>query len=92
MTPWRVELTKSAKRELRELEEGPRREAGELIQDLAVDPTNIPGAIELRANPNHWRIRFHHNYRILYFIAKAQRRVIVRRIRPRPIAYKGIKH
>jgi len=53
VTPWKVELTKSAKRELRELDEGPRREAGELIQELAVDPTNIPGAIELRANPNH---------------------------------------
>jgi hypothetical protein len=51
---WKVELRKSAQRELRQLEDGPQRAAEELLQDLAEDPTLVP-AIEMRGNPDTCR-------------------------------------
>jgi hypothetical protein len=50
-------------------------------------------AVELRHYPGAWRSRFHHDlYRVIYQMAKAQQRVIVIRIRPRPIACTGMKY
>jgi mRNA-degrading endonuclease RelE of RelBE toxin-antitoxin system len=62
------------------------------MEDLREDPSVVP-AIELRRNPGTWRARFHHDrFRIVYQILKAQKLIIVRRIRPRPTAYIGMKH
>jgi hypothetical protein len=59
---WTVELTKSAQREFRQLEDGPEQAAS----DLAEDPSMVP-SIELRANPQIWRARFHQDrYRMIY--------------------------
>jgi mRNA-degrading endonuclease RelE of RelBE toxin-antitoxin system len=90
---WTVELSKSAQREYRRLEEGPKRDAAELLEDLAEDPFSIP-AISMRSHPpGTMRARFHHDrYRMVYQISKPERRVIVSRMRPRPIAYRGLKH
>ena len=63
----------------------------DLLQDLAEDPTLVP-AIELRANPRIWRARFHQDYRMIYQIATGAKRIIVKRIRSRPTAYRGMKH
>ena len=60
MNAWKVELTPSAQRELRQLEAGPRQAALELIEDLADDPVLVP-AIELNSNPDNWRAHFHHD-------------------------------
>jgi hypothetical protein len=44
---WTVELTTSAQREFRQLEDGPQQAAAELIADLAEDPSLVP-ALEMR--------------------------------------------
>jgi mRNA-degrading endonuclease RelE of RelBE toxin-antitoxin system len=89
---WTVELRPSAKKEFRQLDEGPKQAASELILDLEEDgPAHVP-AIQLRNQPAVWRARFHHDrYRMIYQVAKAQRRIIVKRIRLRPVAYEGMK-
>jgi len=90
VTGWTVELTKAAQRQFRNLESGPRQAAAELIADLAEDPSIVP-SIELRGKPHIRRARFHHDrYRMIYLIARAGKRIIVKRIRPRPTAYEGI--
>lgn len=90
MNGWTVALTPAARRDLHLLEDGPQQAATEIIQDLAEDPQLVP-AIELRGNPNVWRTRFHNYYRMIYQVSKAERRVIVTRIKPRNTAYQGMK-
>lgn len=92
MKRWKVFLTSGAKQDLRKLDEGPKRDAAELIHDLEEDPTSVP-AIPLRAHaPGTMRARFHGTYRMVYQISKAEKRVIVSRIKHRATAYKGMKH
>ena len=80
-----------AERDLHRLDDGPRRDAIELIADLGENPALVP-AIELSGHPGVWRARFHHDRcRIVYRITKAQRRILVIRIRPRATAYDGMK-
>ena len=52
MTRWKVVLRPAAKKQYRVLEEGPKRDAAELIEDLAEDPTRIPGAIPMKGYAN----------------------------------------
>jgi mRNA-degrading endonuclease RelE of RelBE toxin-antitoxin system len=68
--------------------------ASELLQDLTEGPPDpeTRTSIELRANPKVWRIRFHDNYRMIYQVSKAEKRIIVTRIKARSEAYKGMKH
>ena len=92
MNSWTVRLDKPAQKEFRNLEEGPKRDVSELMQDLAEDPSLVP-AIELRHNPDVWRARFHHDrFRIVYQISRQQKLILVKRIRPRPTAYDRMKH
>ena len=92
MNGWRVILSKTARRDFRQLEDGPKQAATELLEDLAEDPALTP-ASELRGYAGYFKARFHHDlYRMVYQIAKNQRRILVTRIRPRPIAYQGMKH
>ena len=89
---WEVEVRPRARRELRLLPEGPKREATEILEDLQDDPLSVP-AIQLKSHPpGTMRARFHDGYRMVYQISKPERRVIVSRIRPRSIAYKGMKN
>jgi mRNA-degrading endonuclease RelE of RelBE toxin-antitoxin system len=89
---WTVKLTAGAKKNLRELEEGPKRDAAELLHDLEEDPFSVP-AIQLRSHaPGTMRARFHGTYRMVYQISKAEKRVIVSRIKHRNTAYRGMKH
>lgn len=91
MSGWTVELSKSAQREFRHLDEGPKRDAAELPEDLREQGPLVP-ALELTANPDNWRVRFHHDrYRIIYQISRSRKHILVTRIRPRPTAYEGIK-
>lgn len=90
---WSLKLKPSADREFRSLDEGPKRDVAELMQDLREDPFSIPDTIQLRSHPpGTMRTRFHHGYRMVYFISKPERMVYILRIRPRPIAYKGMRH
>jgi mRNA-degrading endonuclease RelE of RelBE toxin-antitoxin system len=46
----------------------------------------------MRGYPDTWKIRFHHDdYRMIYQVSRRQKRIIVKRMRPRPIAYDGMK-
>ena len=91
MNGWTVDLTGIARRDLRKLEEGPQQAAIELLQDLNEGP-ELGGAIELRSNPDVWRVRFHSDqYRMLYQVSRKRNRILVTRIRPRSTAYKGMK-
>jgi mRNA-degrading endonuclease RelE of RelBE toxin-antitoxin system len=92
VNPWRVDLSISAQRELRRLNEGPRRAADELIDDLSEYGPELPGAIELVANPDIWRVRFHDGYRMVFEVSRKRRAIRIIRVRPRSIAYRGMKH
>jgi mRNA-degrading endonuclease RelE of RelBE toxin-antitoxin system len=92
VTRWKVVLRPAAKKQYRLLEEGPKRDAAELIEDLAEDPTRIPGAIPMKGYANAYRARFHHQqYRMVYEIFKGSRTVVISRMRPRPAACQGMK-
>lgn len=92
MNRWKIELTKSALKEFRQLSEGVKREAAELFEDLVEDPAIVP-SIEMRGHKNMWRSRFYSDrYRMVYRILKAEKRIRVIRIRPRSTAYDGMKH
>jgi mRNA-degrading endonuclease RelE of RelBE toxin-antitoxin system len=89
---WTVDLRPAAKRDLKQLDEGPQRDAVELIQDLEEDPFSVT-AIQLRSHPpGTMRARFHSYYRMVFQISKAEKRVIVLRIRPRDTVYRDMKH
>jgi mRNA-degrading endonuclease RelE of RelBE toxin-antitoxin system len=89
---WTIELSKSARREFRLLDEGAKQDAMEILQDLAEEGPVVVPAIELKKYPDAWRARFHHErFRIVYLVSRTRKRIVVIRIRPRPIAYVGLK-
>jgi mRNA-degrading endonuclease RelE of RelBE toxin-antitoxin system len=63
---WALKLKPSARRELRQLEGGPRQRAVDFFEELIAEGPAIAGAIELRSNPDIWRVRFHEAYRMVY--------------------------
>jgi mRNA-degrading endonuclease RelE of RelBE toxin-antitoxin system len=88
---WTVEVDPAAGRELRRLDEGPKRDALELMEDLAEDPYAV-SAHELEGYQNTWSARFcFDQYRMIFQIAKPSKRVLVTRIRSRSTAYEGMK-
>jgi mRNA-degrading endonuclease RelE of RelBE toxin-antitoxin system len=88
--PWHVEIVKSASRELDALTDSVRHTAVETIAGLEEDPFP-PGSILPRGYTNLYRLKFYREaYRIVYVVSEKQRRVIVRRIRPRATAYDGL--
>jgi len=91
LTGWTVELTPAARRQYRQLEDGPKSAAKELLEDLEAEGPELVPALELRGKPRVWRARFHNDYRMIYQIAKAGNRIIVTRIKPPSSAYEGIK-
>jgi len=50
MTGWAIELSQSAQRELRLLEDGPRQAATDLLEDLRELGPTVATAIQLRAH------------------------------------------
>ena len=74
-----------------ELDDGPRQAALQLFDELAEEGPRVVSAIELSANPDIWGVRFHGDYRMVYRASRARRRIIVLCIRPRSIAYKGMR-
>jgi len=93
MNGWAIELSQSAQRELRLLEDGPRQAATDLLEDLRELGPALESAVQLRAHKDVWRARFHHDrYRMIYQVAKGQKRILVKRIRNRANAYQGMKH
>ena len=61
------------------------------MEDLGDDPSLI-AAEKMSGYQNRWKARFHRGqYRIVFELAKSQRRVIVITIGPRETAYRGMK-
>jgi mRNA-degrading endonuclease RelE of RelBE toxin-antitoxin system len=90
---WTVDLLPRAQRELAKLEDGPLQDAIAILDEMRENGPEFIPSIELRANPNLWRARFHHErFRILYQVSRTKKRIVVIRIRPRPTAYHGLKH
>jgi len=89
---WTVKLSPAARRQYRQLEDGPKSAAKELLEDLEAEgPAHIQ-AIELRANPDTWRARFHHERnRMIYQVSPTRRLILVTRIKPRSSAYEGMR-
>ncbi len=83
----RLEIKKSAQKDLRKLTPSFRQKIIEKIRDLAHEP-RPNGAIRL-ANRDEWRIRYT-DYRILYEIDDKSRLVTVVRIKHRRSIYKSL--
>jgi mRNA-degrading endonuclease RelE of RelBE toxin-antitoxin system len=89
---WKVELSPTAQREFRQLAEGPKRDAEEVIEDLREQGPALVQAVQLRGYPDLWRVRFHETYRMVYQVSRSRKHIFVTRMRPRRIAYKGMRH
>jgi mRNA-degrading endonuclease RelE of RelBE toxin-antitoxin system len=59
---WRVDLTRSARRELRNLADGPRQAALDLIEELAEQGPVLAEGIKMRRYVETWRVRFHNDF------------------------------
>jgi mRNA-degrading endonuclease RelE of RelBE toxin-antitoxin system len=90
---WNVELRPLARRQLRLLPEGPRQAALDVFDELRELGPALVEAIRMRGYVETWRVRFHHDaYRMVYQVSRTRRHTVVTRMRPRPIAYEGMKH
>jgi len=69
---WKTELSPAAQRDYRKLDRQLKQEALQRIEDLTIDGPALPGAIEMRANPDTWRVRFH-RYRMIYQISRTRK-------------------
>jgi len=89
---WTVEFTGSARREFKLLVTQEKESAAEVILKLAEDP--FPGdAVPLRGYDNLYRVRFHQGrLRLIYYVFKKQRKIVVARLRPRGTAYIGFRN
>lgn len=88
---WAIQLAGSARREMRLLPDAVAEEAGELIEELTADPFQLAPK-PLRGYKSLYSVRFHGDqYRIVFVVSETQRKVFIRRIRPRSTAYKGLK-
>jgi hypothetical protein len=64
-----------------------------MLQDVAEEGPILLPAIEPRGYPDTWRVRFHHErFRMIYQVSRSWKHIPVTRIRPRAIAYEGMKH
>jgi len=67
VSDWTVELRPAARKELRQLEDGPRRSAAFVIEELAEEGPELTGAIPMRGYTDTWRVRFHNErFRMVY--------------------------
>jgi mRNA interferase RelE/StbE len=82
-----LEIRRSAARELEGIEPRDRRlKIIERIRALAGEP-HPPGALKLAGSKNAYRIR-HGDYRVLYEVVEAERRIVVVKIGHRREVYR----
>ena len=85
---YRIEIQKSASKELASLEMRFRRRVDAAIRALSADP-RPPGVKKLQGPGNLWRIRVG-DYRVIYRIQDEVLLVLVIRIADRKDVYKGM--
>lgn len=84
--PWRVELARSAQRDLRRLDPQVRRRVQTALGALAEDPDHSTGLRKLTAAPE-WRLRIG-DWRALLILDTQERTIHVTRVLPRGRAYR----
>jgi mRNA interferase RelE/StbE len=84
--PWRVELTRSAARDLRRLDPPVRERVADALRTLASDPDR-PGALRKLTNAPEWRLRIG-DWRALILLNPEEHTIIVTRVLPRGRAYR----
>jgi mRNA-degrading endonuclease RelE of RelBE toxin-antitoxin system len=90
---WTVELNRRASKDFRELDFNGKESARDMMAELEEEGPAIHGAIEMRANPDTWRVRFNNErYRMIYRVSRGRKEILVTRMRPRRIAYKGMRN
>jgi len=86
MGSYKIEISKSANRDIRKIEVKFVKSIFETIKDLSDNPYPFQ-SIKLKGSENSYRLRVG-NYRVLYEINKNERCVVVYHIRHRREAYK----
>ncbi|MEE9257484.1 MAG: type II toxin-antitoxin system RelE/ParE family toxin [bacterium] len=87
MANYRVEIKRSALRELKRLQPRVRRRAERFIDSLAANPTP-DGAKKMSGRENRWRREFTEGYRIIYEVHRGRLVVLILKIGPRGDVYK----
>jgi mRNA-degrading endonuclease RelE of RelBE toxin-antitoxin system len=68
---WTVELNRRASKDFRELDFNGKESAQ---AELEEEGPTVHGAIEMRANPNTWRVRFNNErYRMIYRVSRRKK-------------------
>ena len=83
---WRVELTRTAQRDLRRLDPPVRQRVSDALRALAADPHRAGQLRKLTGAPE-WRLRVG-DWRVLVLLDGPQRVVQVTRVLPRGRAYR----
>jgi mRNA interferase RelE/StbE len=84
--PWRVELTRTAQRDLRRLDPPVRQRVHDALRALAQDPHRAGQLRKLTGAPE-WRLRIG-EWRALVLLDQQQRTIQVTRVLPRGRAYR----
>jgi mRNA interferase RelE/StbE len=84
--PWRVELTRTAQRDLRRLDPPIRQRVDNALRSLAQDPHQAGQLRKLTGAPE-WRLRVG-DWRALVLLDETQRVIQVTRVLPRGRAYR----
>ena len=85
--PWRVELTRTAQRDLRRLDPPVRNRVEAALRTLAEDPQRA-GALRKLTSAPEWRLRIG-DWRALVLIDVTTRVIVVTRVLPRGRAYRN---
>lgn len=89
MDLYRVELTKSAAKEIKKLQRDDQKRVVKALGDLRSTP-RPRGVEKLKENPSFYRIKVGRDLRIVYLVADEERLVVIALIRDRKDAYRGI--
>ena len=89
---WTVNYHRAALEDFDKLAKAQKAEVLALVEELEEEGPAIHGAIELRSNPDNWRVRFDDGKsRMVYRVSKGKRRIIINRLKPRGVVYKGLR-
>jgi mRNA interferase RelE/StbE len=87
--PWTVDVAPREQAYLLSLPAPLRERIRKQIDLIEDSPYGLPGSRKLRGSPDRFRVRVG-DYRIVYLIDEAARRVLVERIRHRREVYRGL--
>lgn len=89
MATYRVELTRNAAKEIKNLPDRERRRLVRLLENLASGPRPA-GTEKLRENPSFYRLCLGRDYRLVYTVDDKEKLVLIALVRNRKDAYRGL--